>query len=370
MGKMVAPYIQMHIRKGKAQYHFQPKKELREALNVEGFTMYDEQEALAYSATISQLYSDFQRKKRNQINVNERTLSGLVHWFYGTSEFKERAANTQKSYKEQLALICKIQLPNRKSPLGTQMVTTMDREKADQLKQYLTEKYSYHRAYMCIKTIRRLFYVAMSYGKHVQYNPFSKMYLTTPPSRKKRWEPDDIYNFVSKADEMGFHGLGTLALTCYDVAQRPGDIRQLTWDNLHGNRLIFTQEKTGSPMNVSISQELLDRLKTIKRVNSTNRIIYHIDPRTQEVCEYDDRNYNKHRQVVLEALNLPKDLQLRDLRRTAATEMANSNCTDDEIREVTGHKTRDVLSIYLVQDGTAGDNAQDKRRKRYGARHA
>jgi integrase len=367
---MLAPYIQVYKKKGKSEYRFQPKKDMRIALGVHGFTMHDEQEALAYSATVQQLYYDYSRKKKNAIAINERTLSGLVHWFYQTSEFKERKPNTQKSYKEQLGLICKVTLPRSKTPLGALMVSTMDRERADALKQFLTEHYSYHRAYMCIKTIRRLFYVGSVYGKGIKFNPFAKMDLKTPASRKERWEQGDIYRFIDKSDELGFHGLGTLALACYDLAQRPGDIRQLTWENVVGNRLIFTQEKTEQPMNVVMSDELVKRLSTIKRVNSTNRIVYHVDPRNKKICEYDNRNYNCHRKLVLEALNLPEKLQLRDLRRTAASEMANASCTDDEIREVTGHKTRDVLSIYLVQDGTAGDNAQDKRRQKYGQKGA
>ena len=38
---------------------------------------------------------------------------------------------------------------------------------------------------------------------------------------------------------------------------------------------------------------------------------------------------------------------MRDLRRTGATKMAEAGCTEDELRSVTGHQSRDVLSIYV-----------------------
>lgn len=366
MGKMIAPHIQ-ELRKGSSfVYRFQPKQELRAALGVTGFTMYDKSEAEAYSREIVERYDNYRRKMRNEITISERTLDGLVAWFYTVSEFKDKAENTQKSYKDQLALICSVVLPESKTQLGRLQISTLDRSKADKLKQHITEHYSKHRAFMCIKTIRRLFYVAMAYGKPVKFNPFAKMSMKTPPSRKKRWEQDYIYDFIEKADSMGLQGVGTLALACYDIAQRPGDIRQLTWDNYIDGNFVFVQEKTKVAMKLQVSDELKERLANTKRLNSTNRIIYHIDPRSGRACEYDDRNYNKHRQKVLREMGLSESLQFRDLRRTAASEMANAGCTDDEIRDVTGHQTRDVLSIYLDLDGTAAINAQAKRKQKFG----
>lgn len=38
---------------------------------------------------------------------------------------------------------------------------------------------------------------------------------------------------------------------------------------------------------------------------------------------------------------------MRDLGRTGATEMAEAGCTEDELRSVKGHQSRDVLSMYV-----------------------
>jgi integrase len=70
------------------------------------------------------------------------------------------------------------------------------------------------------------------------------------------------------------------------------------------------------------------------------------------VCEttgkaYDRNLYVKYFARIRRAAGLPKELQIRDLRRTGATEMAEAGCTEDELRSVTGHQSRDVLSIYV-----------------------
>jgi len=38
---------------------------------------------------------------------------------------------------------------------------------------------------------------------------------------------------------------------------------------------------------------------------------------------------------------------MADLRRTGATEMAESGCTEDQLRAVTGHKSRVILETYV-----------------------
>jgi hypothetical protein len=47
------------------------------------------------------------------------------------------------------------------------------------------------------------------------------------------------------------------------------------------------------------------------------------------------------------AAELPTDLQVRDLRRTAATELGAARATDDEIRAVTGHTSRGIVAVYV-----------------------
>jgi integrase len=66
---------------------------------------------------------------------------------------------------------------------------------------------------------------------------------------------------------------------------------------------------------------------------------------------------------IRDAAALPKDLQFRDLRRTLATALGAAGCTDDQIRSVTGHKTRGVMAVYVRPDTTFADGAMDRLQK-------
>ena len=140
----------------------------------------------------------------------------------------------------------------------------------------------------------------------------------------------------------------------------------MTWDSIEGDTIRFTQEKTGVQVTAPLTERLKERFKAHPRSEHTNNIIHHTTPNTDCLRRslyrsYNRRLYAKHATIVQRAAGIDETLWMSDLRRTGATEMANAGCTDDEMRSVTGHKTRDILSIYLVLDKTTSTNAMNKR---------
>lgn len=86
----------------------------------------------------------------------------------------------------------------------------------------------------------------------------------------------------------------------------------------------------------------------------------------QVIVSEADRPYQKfhfgHEFARIRALaQLPAELQFRDLRRTAATELGATRATDDEIRAVTGHRSRGVVAVYVCPDDWMASTAQKKR---------
>ena len=139
-------------------------------------------------------------------------------------------------------------------------------------------------------------------------------------------------------------------------------MRQLTWINYHEGNFAYIQEKTKTPMGVAASPRLEERLRK-----------YHqYDPMDLNregciaICETTDKPYSKDLLVkyfarVRNRAELPKHLQLRDLRRTGATEMAEAGCTEDELRAVTGHQSREILATYVRPTVKLAQSAQNKR---------
>ena len=46
-----------------------------------------------------------------------------------------------------------------------------------------------------------------------------------------------------------------------------------------------------------------------------------------------------------------------DLRRTGTTRLANNHCTEDELMSVTGHKSREVVSVYVKRSKAMAQSA-------------
>lgn len=354
---MTAKYVEIGLSRGRRVWRFKPKKHVRIALGVTGETFYSEQEANRHSNHIQVAYEEWKRRENKQITIDESTVEGLIAYYFTTSEFKELKETSKAHYRLCLRTACDTCLDANTKPFGKLMHKYITMAQADKLKQKLTENVSEHRSVHALKCLRRVWYVGTRHEKVHTNNPFFKMGIKSLKRRQKRWTEEEISTFVSTADEWGYEGIGTMALLCWHLCQRPGDMRKLTWDCYRDGLLKFTQEKTGTAMAIPATPLLVERLETIQRSDSTDCIVFY----AKTGLPYDRRLYNSHAKKIRQAAKLDDELKLADLRRTGATEMANSGCTDDEMRSITGHKTRDVLGIYLVLDENAANNAMSKR---------
>lgn len=355
----MAKYIeQRHNTAGRTYWAVNPKKYVRDAINA-GYKRFDtREEAVAYSERICKLYEDHKASEENDCLVDEDTVWGLVEFYRSTYEYSKLSENSVKFYELMIRTACEMRVGSSPAPFGEMLSCNVTPTHADRIHRQLAQYYSDHRAVHALKVMRKIFYVGKRHGR-VQINPFERMGIRGLDDRVVLWEPEQVEKFIAKADSMGFPSIGTLALLCYDLCQRPSDMRMLTWGNLEEGVLRFSQQKTSTNVEIPASERLLERLRAYPRQGD------HI-----VVCEttgrpYDRRLYNKRVARIRQAAGLPTDLQLRDLRRTGATEMAEAGCTEDELRSVTGHQSRDVLSIYVrptVKMAASGINKRFSKR--------
>lgn len=191
--------------------------------------------------------------------------------------------------------------------------------------------------------MRKVWFVGKRHGK-VQVNPFERMGLKGLEDRVVLWEPGQVEALIKTADEMGLFSIGTITLLCYHLCQRPGDMRQLRHKDFDGRVFSFIQEKTKTRVEIPVSPQIAQRLVPLMEKSNPDD---YIAPCEVTGNPYDRFLYVKYFSKVRAAAGLPTHLQLRDLRRTGATEMAEAGCTEDELRSVTGHLSRNVLSIYV-----------------------
>jgi hypothetical protein len=353
---MKIKYVEKRERTaGRVVWVVNPPIHLKDSIKAE-YKQFDVlSEANEYAQELLDMYADYKRGILRQVRAAEGTVDGLVAYYKTTNDYQKLSNNSKRFYNAMIKDATRVSFGNG-STLGDMKSSNVTPEHADKLYLKLQELKSQHRATHVCKVLRKIWFMGMRAGR-VKNNPFQRMNLKGLEDRKVLWEPEQVEKFIKTSDEIGKGSIGTLALLCYDLCQRPGDMRQLTWENFKNNCISFSQEKTGTEVTIPASPRLIDRLSEIRSTNSTPTDYIVVCEATSK--PYDRRLYSKWAAKVRNEAKLPSHLQIRDLRRTGATEMAEAGCTEDELRSVTGHQSRDVLSIYVrptVKLAAAGVN--------------
>jgi integrase len=347
-------YVEKRPRANGYIWAVNPPTKVREALEI-GYEQYeDRMDAIKRSDEIILAYEAFKRGVQKDVYVKENSVQGLVSAYKRTNSWTKLSVNTKRSYNQLLRDAMHLRLGHSPTVLGEMFSRNVKVEHAELLYTSLCESISPHRANHVCKVLRRVWFVGLRLGK-VRFNPFQKMGLKKLESRTVLWSPEQVSHFIDTADKNNLSSIGTLALLCYDLCQRPGDMRQLMWSDYDQGVFKFKQEKTGTLVRIPASPRLQDRMSNVGllqqfkdkwdreiKTNDNHIILYENTGKP-----FDRRMYSKVAARVRNMAKLPQDLQIRDLRRTGATEMAEAGCTEDELRSVTGHQSRDVLSIYV-----------------------
>lgn len=336
-------YLEERTRaNGRKVWVVNPPQYVRDAIGA-SYEQFDTRaEAIERATQIAEAYIDYKRGIKRDINIPQDTVDGLIAFYKTTNEYKKLEENSKRLYQLMINTASNARVGQANINFGQMLIKNVTPTHSDKLYETVRKGVSEHRAVHVCKVLRKVWFVGLRHGK-VSANPFQRMGIKGLTSREVLWEPEQVDKVIETADKMGLWSIGTITLLCYHLCQRPGDMRQLKWKNFDGQVFRFKQEKTGVEVEIPASPQILQRLSPVISANSDDYIA---------LCEttgkpYDRFLYMKYFKRVREAAEIPPHLQLRDLRRTGATEMAESGCTEDELRSVTGHQSRDVLSIYV-----------------------
>lgn len=336
-------FMQQRLRaNGKPYWVYNPPAYMKALVPNAAFITFDNRlDAEHHAKHVNALYEDAKREKADKVYIDLGTVRGLITTYKQTNAWTSLRPNTHRTYSMLFEKAMELRLGNSSVPFGEMQAVSVKPMHAEQLYHFLKDNVSEHRANHTVKVLRRVWTIANKKGL-VRLNPFAQMGLRALPDRVVLWEPEQVMQFIKTADEAGYWSVGTLALLCYDLCQRPGDMRQLRWSNFDGEVFDFVQEKTKERVTIPASPRILKRLHGINGEASDYMIKY--EPTGKPFTRFD---YYKLASRIRTMAGLPNHLQLRDLRRTGATEMAEAGVTEDELRSVTGHKSRGVLNTYV-----------------------
>ena len=365
------------LKSGKVKYVVNPPDYVKHALKdteIEiGSTVYkveyhqfevnEYEKARAVACSISDKYIEHKRKDKRKVHIQEDSVYGLVAAYKKTAAWDNLAVNSKKYYDFVLNRTLTLHIGNSRNVFGDMLSRNITVTQAEELVAQIKKNTSPHAANAACSILRKTWNVGDRLG-YVKTCPFKNMGLRATADRTFVWTEEQVFNFINTADQMGMRSIGTLALLCYDLCQRPGDMRQLTWANLgpdpenQAEQLIsFEQEKTKTWVEIPPSPRLKERLENAQASSNWHDCILYNENTGQPYI----RQHMHKVSDIRSAAKLPKHLQLRDLRRSGATAMAEAGCTNSELRSVTGHKTMDVLAIYVRKTPKLAGAAINKR---------
>ena len=200
----------------------------------------------------------------------------------------------------------------------------------------------------------------LSFGREegwLHENPAIKLRVKALASRTRVWTPIERDAFCNAARVAGRPSMGLAVMLGWCLGQRPADLRTLPWSAYDGNAIQLRQEKTDQPIWVPVLSELRALLDQTPR-RSTQIVVSENTGRP-----YAESDFQHTFAAIRDRAGLADDLQFRDLRRTLATALGAAGCTDDQIRSITGHRTRSVVAIYVRPDSTFAEGAMKRLRR-------
>jgi integrase len=188
----------------------------------------------------------------------------------------------------------------------------------------------------------------------------AKLDLKAPNRRERIWTDVEADRWIEAAvvvESAWTEHMTTAFRALQYMAQRPGDVLQLTWGQYDRAKssIRLRQQKTKAFLDVPIDPALVDHLNGVQRSDRCLMIV------TYQGKPVSYRAFNQRFLRIAKRAGV--DAQARDLRRTAMVNMALAGATTAQIASVSGHSieaTQRILETYLPRNFELGKAAIER----------
>lgn len=234
--------------------------------------------------------------------------------------------------------------------------------------QKIYEQHAEHSVSLANHTLavyRLMFNFAIRHG-YITHNPFSKVLRRADKPRRTVWTREDVMAFMNTAySKHKWRSVGLIVQMGYEYGQRMGDMRKLTWNDidLETGVLKLEQSKRRARVSIPTSKGLLTMLRQQHAEMGWQQYIAPSNNPDRKGGLFPYSLFNLSRvakQIMIEA-ELPEDLRVQDLRRTAITEMIEVGIPITNIMAVSGHATPQSLTPYIKNTLRSATVAQEMR---------
>jgi integrase len=337
-----------YLRLKRSGWYWEPSRKLKRL----GFTPHalgtDEVAALARAREINARVHGEAARAPFEPLVRKETVACIIrHCYLPSDQFTRLSKTTKVGYRRALMKI--------ERWAGDQPVRAVTRKAIKAWQRALEESTSRLSAAATLRVLRIVMGVAVDEGI-IAINPALKLRLATPNERDRVWMDPEIERFCATASSMNRRSIATAVQLALWLGQRQADVLKLAWSKVDSARdLVFVkQQKVGKEILVPIAPELRTWLEATPRASAT--VV------SSEITgtAYGEDNFRSLFAEIRAAAGLDKELQFMDLRRSAATRLAQAGCSISQIMSITGHKTLQVVGRYVRPDETMARSAIEK----------
>ena len=295
------------------------------------------------------------------MQLQNESIEGAVELYKTTPEFtrKIQSEKTRTQYRYQLTRLCSLK------NVGALPLTKLNVAKCQQIYWQLLDSVDgdgIRFANYTLQIVTRAWNVLMRYDI-LDKNPWRFVERAKAAPRNTVWVEDDFKLFLTTAFGVPkWRNIGLLVRINVELGQRIEDIRLSKWENYNLKQQLYIREvikKTkeripGIPLSDSLTQMLRDQKETY---NFQEWVV----PHPFKLTPYTENNISRTCRKIMDQAGLSSRLQLRDIRRTVLTDLANCGATDTEIMSYSGHKSRESLGAYVRISTEQARNAAAKR---------
>ena len=362
--KHTVRYLEVRRRaSGESYFYWNPPRDAKKAGVLHGAPLGTDFAEAAAKAEKYNTFLDGWREDKNKV-VEEvakaGSLNALVDEYYKSRFFRKLKSNTQKHYAYCLRRLCELELKDGQK-LGEVSILRIKPRAVDAIYEKLQNIQDGKPTTPALaNSIMRVASALWSVAGRWEYvsksdNPFYDMGKEGTKKRYVTWSPQQIRAFCAKAVEMQYHSMALAVMLQYELAQRQGDVLNLTWDSYDGDRINFTQNKTAREMWLPVSSEL----KTF--LDMTARTSPYVVVSESTGTRYSPSLFRQRLRLIRAAAGLPDELTSGDLRRTAATELGDAGATEAEIMANGGWTNPVTVQRYKLRTDTQAVNGMRKR---------
>lgn len=335
-----------HLRKKKGGYYWEPSASLKKI----GYYSQPLGKNIAEAIKKAEHWNrdaDKTRKSLTEPDPNYGTLSWVIRQYKKSSRFKKLRGSTQKGYKVHMDVIEKFAGDKHPRKLKAKLVERW----YDKIRESTPS---------LANAVMRVLSILLEYAileELIDQNPVKKIRMVTVSPRQAVWSNEQIDSFLDKAIKAKYPSMALAVRLAADTGQRQGDILSLTWTQYDGKAFHFKQSKTGELVTVPATPTLQKVLTKTKRVST------HIIVSEATKQPYKGDHFRHLFSEIRNRAGIGKELQYRDLRRTAVVRLALSGATIPEIVSITGHTLQsatNILSVYLPRHTQMAEHGMAK----------